>query len=342
MSNGTDPARPSLETVARTAEVSRQTVSNVINAPHLVRAETLERVRAVIEQVGYRPHRAARTLRTRRSHLIAAKMHAPIDGIGGAVLDMFLYELTRTAQDRDYRVMLFTAQDDADEIANYDQLLGDHDLDAFVLTDTHLGDERTAWLSRRGAAFVTFGRPWGATATHGWVDVDGAAGAYDATRHLIRRGHRRIAFVGWPEGSGVGDDRRSGWARAAAEANLDTSGLTRAVLDNLTAGRFAGADLLDGANPPTALVCVSDSLALGVWTEITARGLTPGRDVAVVGFDDTPTAAVIGLSSVAQPVGEVAKASLSLLQQVIEAAEPGAGPPAPVLLLPSLVVRASS
>ncbi len=340
-------ARPTLETVARAASVSRQTVSNVLNAPHLVRPETLDRVRAVIDELGYRPHQAARTLRTRRSHLIAARMQSPADGISGAVLDVFIHALTQRAQQRDYRIMLFAADEDRQEMAEYDALLNDHDLDAFVLTSTHLGDERVSWLTRRGAAFVTFGRPWGAeggNGAHFWVDVDGATGTYNATRHLIERGHRRIAFLGWPEGSGVGDDRYSGWLRACQAAGLDTANVARCALDALPDGRAAGAALLDAADPPTGIVCVSDSLALGVWTEITARGLTPGRDVAVVGFDDSPTAAVIGLSSVAQPMNGVARACLDLLEQILAAKDAGEPPPAPVsvLLPPFLVIRASS
>lgn len=340
-------ARPTLETVARAACVSRQTVSNVLNAPHLVRPETLDRVRAVIDELGYRPHQAARTLRTRRSHLIAARMQSPADGISGAVLDIFIHALTSRAREHDYRVMLFAADSDRQEIAEYDALLGDHDIDAFVLTSTHPDDERISWLTRRRAAFVAFGRPWGAedgNGSHCWVDVDGAAGTHDATRHLIERGHRRIAYLGWPEGSGVGDDRYSGWLRACEKAGLDTSNVARCDLDTLPSGRAAGARLLDCADPPTGIVCASDSLALGAWTEITARGLTPGRDVAVVGFDDSSTAAVIGLSSVAQPMNGVARACLDLLEQVLAANDAGAPPPAPasVLLAPFLVVRASS
>lgn len=334
-----DPPRPTLETVARQASVSRQTVSNVINAPHLVSAATAERVREVIEDVGYRPHRAARTLRTRRSHLVAARMHPPADGIGGAVLDRFLHALTAHAQQQDYRVVLFTASDDAQEIEVYDELLTDHDVDAFVLTGTHVGDERTAWLAQRRAPFVTFGRPWGTIARHDWVDVDGEAGTYAATRHLIERGHHRIGFVGWPHGSGVGDDRRAGWLRACHQAGLATDGLDRAVADSLPTGRAAGGDLLDLADPPTALACVSDSLALGVWTELTARGLTPGRDVGVIGFDDSPTASVVGLSSVAQPVDAVARTCLDLLRGALNRDEPEDRPPEPALLPPTLVLR---
>ncbi|UQX89927.1 LacI family DNA-binding transcriptional regulator [Jatrophihabitans telluris] len=322
------------------AAVSRQTVSNAVNSPHLVRADTLERVRAVIAQVGYRPHRAARTLRTRRSHLLAVPLQPPTDTIGGSVLDQFLHSLTVHAQAQDNRVLLFAAEDDDREIALYDELLDDHDVDAFVLTGTHRNDRRTEWLAGRGAVFVTFGRPWGADAHHGWVDVDGAAGTFAATMDLIERGHRRLAFLGWPDGSGVGDDRRFGFDRACAQAGISITGWRLSVVNELAAGRAAGAQLLDADEPPTAIVCVSDTLALGVWTELTARRLQPGRDVAVVGFDDTPTAAVIGLSSVAQPLNEAAMACLRMLTDVLS--DPADGPPDPVLLEPRLTSRASS
>jgi DNA-binding LacI/PurR family transcriptional regulator len=335
------PRRPTVATVADRAQVSRQTVSNAINAPHLVRPETLARVQAAIDELGYRPHRAARTLRTQRSYLIAARMHAPSDGIGGAVLDRFLHALTMRAAERGYRIMLFAESDDSGEITAYDELLTDHDLDAFVLTGTHVGDRRTEWLADRGAPFVTFGRPWGTTAHHGWVDVDGAAGTRAATEHLLEHGHRRIGFVGWPAGSGVGDDRRDGWRRACTEARTDPT-LDRSYEDSLASGRRAGAELLDLDDPVTAFVCVSDSMALGVWAELTARGLSPGSDVGVVGFDDTPAAAVTGLSSVAQPVDSVAQACLRMLHDVIGDIDAVAGPPDPVLLPPTLVVRDTS
>ncbi len=338
-------ARATLESVARHAAVSRQTVSNVLNAPHLVRPETLARVQAAIHELGYRPHSAARTLRTRRSRLVATRIEPPRDGVNGFVLDRFLHALTHHAQHGGYRLLLFTAEDDAGEIETYSHLLDDHDLDALVLTGTHVGDARTSWLSRREVPFVTFGRPWGETRVrHGWVDVDGAAGTRAATEHLVSAGHRRIAYLGWPAGSGVGDDRRSGWATACAAAGLTTA-LEVVVEDGVDSGRAATGELLDGADPPTAVVCVSDSLALGAWSEVMARGLRPGGpphgDVAVIGFDDSPAAAVVGLSSVAQPLDDVATACLRMLHDVLGARTPHPGPPDPVLLAPQLVLRGS-
>jgi DNA-binding LacI/PurR family transcriptional regulator len=334
--------RPTLESVAKLADVSRQTVSNALNAPHLVRPDTLERVKAVIAEVGYRPHRAARTLRTRRSHLLAVPMQ-PVPVAGGDVLDRFLHALTVEAQARDNQVLLFAAADDDAEIAVYDELINDHDVDAFVLTATHLNDRRTEWLAARNAVFVTFGRPWGVVAHHGWVDVDGAAGCQEATELFIERGHRRIAFIGWPGGSGVGDDRRSGYRRACESARLPTNGLERFGVGEVEFGRSAAAELLDSADPPTAVVCVSDTIALGVWTELTARRLVPGADVAVFGFDNSTAAAVIGVASVAQPLENAAAACTAMVDEVLAtSADSPEHPPTPVLLKPHLVLRASS
>lgn len=343
--------RQTLESVARRAQVSRQTVSNVINSPHLVRADTLARVRAVIDDLGFRPSHAARQMRTRRSHVLGVRIEPLRDGVNGVVLDRFLHALTERAQDLGYRLMLFTAPDDAGEMAAYAELTASLDIDGFVLTSTHHGDRRTAWLAEHGVRFVTFGRPWGAEHRHAWVDVDGAAGTTAAVDHLVATGRREIAFVGWPTTSLSGDDRRAGWTRSMAAHGLPVAGLAVAVEDGFEPGRTAAGVLLDGEQvdrargvPPTAFVCASDSLALGVRAEILARGLRPGADVAVVGFDDTPVAQATGLSSVAQPVVAVAEQCARLLHEQIETGDSTETPHrlSTVLLTPDLQVRESS
>ena len=335
--------RPTMADVAKAASVSLQTVSNVINAPHLVRAQTRERVEAVIAATGYRPLKAAQTLRTQRSHLIAVIIPEPGQW-KGELHNAFLHALTRRAQKSGYRVLLFTAVDDEEEIRAYDQLLGDYTLDAFVLTSTHSGDRRTAWLRRKHVPFVTFGRPWGTSATHPWVDVDGAYGERKATEHLIAAGHRRIAFLGWPEDSDVGEDRKAGWEQACQAAGLATGGLLARMEDDLAQGREAGARLLSSPEPPTAFVCVSDTVALGAWTEIIARGLVPGQDVAVIGFDDSAAAAAVGLTSVAQPLDDVADACLVALGKLLAPGKAASkrGGRDRVLLAPQLIVRGSA
>ncbi|GIM89459.1 LacI family transcriptional regulator [Paractinoplanes toevensis] len=315
-----------IATVAERAGVSRQTVSNVINTPEVVRAETRERVRAAITSLGYRVNQAARQMRTGRSRLIAVRIESGSDGINGSVLDRFLHGLTDAATLAGYRVMLYTAADDADEIATYDDLLTAHDLDGFVLTSTHHGDPRTSWLAARDVPFVTFGRPWGAPDTHSWVDVDNDAGTLAATKHLLKAGHRRIGFLGWPRGSGVGDARRTGWAAAMTAAGLDVTGLSVAVIDGVDSGAEAAGRFPDDL---TAVVCASDSLALGALRAL------PGR--AVIGFDDTAVAHAIGLTSVSQPLAEAAARCMHLLTELLDGRAPATS--TQLLLPPSLVVR---
>jgi DNA-binding LacI/PurR family transcriptional regulator len=332
-----------IATVAREAGVSRQTVSNVINTPEVVREETRARVREAIASLGYRVNQAARQMRTGKSKLLAVRIEPARDGINGSVLDRFLHGLTDAAALAGYRVMLYTAADDTDEIATYDDLLSSYDLDGFVLTSTHHGDPRTSWLAERNIPFVTFGRPWGAPETHSWVDVDNAAGTAAATRRLLDTGHTRIGFLGWPAGSGVGDARRAGWASTMAAAGLATEGLDRAVIDGVDSGAAAANELPQ----TTALVCASDSLALGAL-QADRRGASavhsrtekepgPRRARAVIGFDDTAVARAIGLTSVSQPLSEAAARCMDLLAELLDGRAPET--PSTLLLTPSLVLR---
>ncbi|MHB1234260.1 MAG: LacI family DNA-binding transcriptional regulator, partial [Microbacteriaceae bacterium] len=206
---------PTVTDVARLAGVSRQTVSNVLNAPSRVRPETREKVTAAVGQLGYRPHASARRLRTQKSSTIGIRLDPMVDGISGSVLDRFLHALTEQADQQGLRVLLFTATDPQDEIRQFRRLSDGADVDAFVLTSTFHGDPRTEWLIENGQSFVTFGRPWGIDdmndPNHLWVDVDGWYGLHEGTGHMLAGGHTRVGYIGWPSPSGTGDDRRRGW-----------------------------------------------------------------------------------------------------------------------------------
>jgi DNA-binding LacI/PurR family transcriptional regulator len=338
-----EPAsRATVESVAAHAGVSRQTVSNALNAPTRLKPETLERVLAAVHELGYQPNHAARTLRTQATRVVGCRLLPETSGATGGVLDRFMHSLCAAARDRRYDVLVFTARNDDDEIATYEDLMRRNAVDGFVLAGTHFVDARTRWLIDRGAPFVAFGRPWGEErATHSWVDVDGAAGTAEAVDHLVSQGHRRIGFVGWPAGSGVGDDRRRGWYDAVRARKLPLRGLEVAGEDGIATGAALAGRLLDAAQPPTALVCVSDSMALGALYALEDRKLRPGPDVGVVGFDDSLVAGVVrpGLTSVRQPLEAVAEKVVELLLDDLAG---GSGPPEHALVPPVLVVRTSS
>ena len=302
---------PTVLDVGRIAGVSRQTVSNVLNSPELVRPATREKVEAAIAQLGYRPHASARRLRTRKSSTLGIRLDPMTNGISGSVLDRFLHALTEQADGRGMRVMLFTATDADDEIRQIGKLRDGADVDAFVLTSTFYGDPRTEWLIASEVPFVTFGRPWGIDdmndPQHLWVDVDGFRGVQAATEHLLASGARDVAYLGWPSHSGTGDDRRHGWQTAMGEAGVTRlDGLDIRTVDGVTQGRDAMRAVLATGRTVDAVAAASDSLALGALLAV-----PPGTPV--IGYDNTPVAEAVGLSSVEQPLDEVAAGVLELL-----------------------------
>jgi DNA-binding LacI/PurR family transcriptional regulator len=360
-------ALPTVDDVARAAGVSRQTVSNVVNSPGIVRPATREKVEDAIVRLGYRPHASARRLRTQTSATIGMRLDSARNGISGAVLDRFLHSLTELADARDMRVLLFTARDPLHELEQIRRLHEAADADAFLLTSTFHDDPRTEALISLGIPFVTFGRPWGIDdmndPQHLWVDIDGRRGVHDATVHLLDRGAEQVLWLGWPAGSGTGDDRRRGWEEAMASrtgrspAELDSWRLE--TEDVVGQARDAVAALLETGRPtrpdadggrsgtgparaigfPDAIVCASDSLALGARIAASAAG-RPG--LPIVGFDNTPVAEAVGFSSVQQQLGEVAAGALELLlgssgsKVISRGIVPGE---AHRLIRPSLVVR---
>ncbi|HSV38243.1 MAG TPA: LacI family DNA-binding transcriptional regulator [Nocardioidaceae bacterium] len=342
------PARsrpaPTLDTVAAEAGVSRQTVSNALNSPHLLRADTLARVQLAIDKLGYSPNRAARNLRTRASHLIGLRLEPFIEGSASGLMDRFLHQLAESSRGSGLHVLLFTGDDHTNPLDGYDALLRSAAVDGFVVTDTYRGNPAATWLSERQVPFVAFGRPWDdADAKHPWVDVDGRAGVALAVDHLVDRGHQRIAWIGWQKNSYLGEDRRSGWVDRMHERGLSTSRLSARGDDTIDFGSRATYALLD-SEQPTAFVCASDTLAMGVLQALRDRGVRPGGligqgEIAVVGFDDSLPAQVTELTSVRQPLEQVAVEIVKLLDQRL--AHPMTGQPG-VVLTPTLSERSTS
>ena len=331
--------RPTIEDVARAANVSRQTVSNVINAPERVSEQTRLETEAAIERLGYRSHAIARNLRQRSSRLIGYRVPPAQRGALHPVLDGFLHALTTAARAAGYSVLLFVPDEDADEATVHEEMLRTSTVDGLVLTDTTRRDPRIEFLASRELPFVCFGRT-DLDLPHSWVDVDGAVGTAAAVHHLAGRGHRRIAYLGVDSEFRFEAERRRGYADAVAAAGLDRDpALAVRIADDIAAVE-ATRRLLALDPPPTAVVASTDALALGAIRGAQSAGATVGKDAfAVTGFDDTPMAALTApaLTSLRQPLDEAARVLVRLLADRI-AGEPAEG----VLLAPQLIARESA
>lgn len=329
---------PTLQDVARAAGVSRQTVSNVLHAPDRVRPTTREHVLEFISRLGYQPNRQAQALARSASHMIGYRIRPLAPGALTSIHDRFLHALAEASRAADHHLLLFAADDEAAEIDSAGRLHRGGAADAFVLYDLTADDQRPKALLDLGIPFVAFGRTDTNADAYPWVDVDNVVGIRLAVDHLVNRGHRRIAFIGWPSGHTISERRARGWHDAIESHHLAPTCKAMDVRseDSVPAAMQAAFRLLEHSQPPTAIVTATDTLAVGAMRAAQSWGLEVGRDIAVVGFDDTPTAAALELSSIRQPIE---LAGQRIVAALLESDQDGF---THQLLEPELVIRASS
>lgn len=332
-----------LKDVARHAKVSYQTVSKVIRGQKQVTPEVRARIYAAINELGYRPNIAARSLRLQASQLIGYSWQQDRHNQLSTVLQEFQHSMVECAEELGYHILLFPQRENKDLYATYAELVDSGRVDGFILSSVEYEDPRIPIIYKLSVPAVCFGRS-GESMSLPYVDVDGRAGVADAVRHLISEGHHRIAIVAWPESSRVGTERLSGYRDAMEEADLhiDPAWVIRGAGET-SYGYSAALQLLDlpERKRPTAIVTLRDSIAVGVMNAISERGLRVGRDIAVTGFDDMPAIHYIrpGVTTLRQPVWEVGQKVIDMLVALLKG-EPLAQQR--VLLRPELIVRESS
>ena len=329
--------------VAREAGVSTATVSYALNNTGRVTAETRERIIAIARRLNYRPNMAARNLQASETRLIAYSWRPSLGGQFHPVLDQFLTSMAQAAAHHGYRLVVYPTETVEEELRSYEELVGERQLDGIVLSSTNFEDQRVKRLLELDFPFVAFGRSR-PDLDFPWVDVDGFAGLYASTRHLIEQGHRRIACLSWPQGSLTGDFRLAGFLSAMQDAKLPVPDEFVVHADNYyDAARTAILPLLQlaPAARPTGYVVVSDLMAMGVMNILQESGIVVGEEVAVTGFDDAPVARYLRppLTSLAQPLDEVGDRLISMLVDVCRNRKPS---PSQLLLAPELKVRDTS
>ena len=340
--------------VARDAGVSVGTVSNYLNDPQVVADETREKIRAKIEELGYHPRAAARSLKSRRTARIGlVPVISPEDNRslepGDAAFLEFLAGINTVAAEHRYGLLVVAAASPEAELGIYERLVGEAQVDGIAVLGVRPSDERIAFLHRSGFPFVTFGRSDLTAAdgipAHAFVDVDGSAGVRAAVDHLAGLGHRRIAYVSPPAGLMCTQQRWNGFVGAMEAHGLEIHD-AYAVPGGFheSTGRRAADELMRLAGPPTAIIAANDFCAFGVMTMLQQSGLTVGREVSVVGFDDIGPASHWNppLTSVAQPFRRIGIEVMEGLLTLLSRDGPDQRPLPQVLIQPQLIVRGST
>jgi LacI family transcriptional regulator len=316
---GMSVKRATIIDVAKVAKVSWKTVSRVINGEPNVRAATEERVRAAIDQIGYVPDTAARSLAGSRAFTIGILFDNPSPNYTMKV-QTGAYEACRA---HGYHLLIENLDSAADDVADQMRaMLLNTRVDGFVLTPpiTECAPVMDV-LEERGIPFARIA-PVSFPDRSPSYSIDDGAAAAEIARHLWAIGHRRFGLVTGPAKHGAAGTRRDGFLSALAEL-----GCTETVLESYGGFAFefgiaAGLELLSRSDRPTAIFAMNDDSAAGVMSAAAQLGLHVPGDVAVAGFDDSWVAKSVWpyLTTIYQPITEMAQQATKLL---IERAPPG-------------------
>jgi DNA-binding LacI/PurR family transcriptional regulator len=352
MATATPPTTVTLADVAAHLGVSRTTVSNAYNRPDQLSPKLRDRVLAAATDLGYAgPDPMARGLRRGRTGSLGLVFDQPLTyAFTDPAAALFLTGMAAGLEEHGAALSIVPRMPDGPEQSA--ELVRSALVDGYMLFCTAADDPRYAAVRNRGLPYVLIeydDEPAGRrTAAH--VQIDDIAGAEAAARHLTDLGHRRVAIVtAYGEGLRTGPEaeamarwrvlagRLRGWRAGLEQGGVDWSTVTVSSAGGSSTdhGRRAAAALLDRAERPTAILALSDVLALGVRQAAAERGIDVPRDLSVVGFDDIPQAAAASLTTVFQPHEEKGRSAVRLLVS-------GARPSDSVLLPCHLVVRAST
>ncbi|WP_231156362.1 LacI family DNA-binding transcriptional regulator [Streptomyces sp. CNZ748] len=339
--------RPTLEAVAARAGVSRATVSRVVNGFDGVREPLAERVRRAVDELGYVPNQAARSLVTRRHDAVAVIVAEPETRV---FADPFFARQLRgiskelTAHDSQLVLLLTEDRDDHARVGRY--LAGGH-VDGALVFSLHIDDPLPGLIQRAGLPAVFGGRPhWngGGDAVR-YVDTDNRGGARDAVRHLLGLGRRRVAHITGALDQTSAVDRLDGFRDVMADPD------PRLVVEGdftAASGERAMRELLRHRPDLDAVFAGNDLMAAGALRALREHGRRVPDDVAVVGFDDMLPIAEQSeppLTTVRQDIEEMGRLMARLLLRDLDRTiapdeAEGAGPSG--VVLPTTLVRRAS
>ena len=305
-----------IKDVALRAGVSVTTVSHVVNGTRFVSEAARERVEEAIQMLGYVPSAIARSLKnsnTRTFGMVIPNNSNP-----------YFAEIIQGVEDRcfaaGYNVILCNSNDDPERQASYIRTLAEKRIDGLVLVASGSDALVRAAIGELKIPLVLLDRE--VSGLDGdLVEVDHVAGGVIATRHLLDLGHPRVACISGPPGLSPSSQRRAGWKKALADANVDRRESDLARGDFTSRGGYLAMQTLLKRRPrPTAIFICNDLMAIGALAAAREAGVCVPDELSIVGFDDIELAAYSAppLSTVVQPKLKIGTLAAELLLERVE------------------------
>jgi LacI family transcriptional regulator len=328
---------PTIYDVAERAGVAPVTVSRVLNNSGYASETTRSKVQAAIAELGYTPNRLAQGLRSKQTQTLGL--------VVTDITNPFWTTVARGVEDaanrQGFSVVLCNTDESQSKQNQYVDLLLQKQVDGFVLVPAGNDVKSVLLIQKRGVPVVVLDRRVPVSVDS--VRCDSEEGAYQLARHLLERGHRRIAVLSGSQEVSTAMDRVIGYRRALNEAGITVD--ERLILYRSfthQAGYEMTAAVLDVVPRPTALFAVNNFIAIGAIRALRAVGMRIPQDMALVAFDDLPLTLIIEpfLTVASQPAYEMGQRATELLLSRLAGS---AGPNPTQILLPTvLTVRQSS
>jgi DNA-binding LacI/PurR family transcriptional regulator len=335
---GTDQLRApiSIKDIARRAGVSHSTVSRALRNSPLVNPKTTKEIQGIAQELAYQPSAVARGLVTRKTRTIGV--------VVTTIADPFVSEVVigveLAANDNGYSVFLADSNADPVREKNVVHSFAERRVDGIVVTSSRVGALYTPLLAQMMVPIVLINNQHPGEFVHS-VMIDNVQGSRDATDHLIRLGHRRIAYVGDQYGHESDTERFAGYRQALEQAALPFQPEIVVHGDSKPESGIAAMDkLMALPERPTAVFCYNDMTALGVLRSAHVHGLRVPADVSIVGFDDLFIVSYTQpqLTTVRQPMQRMGRMAMESLLKLMSGQ-----PSAEAVKVPAeLIVREST
>ena len=314
----------SLKFLASELGLAEGTVSRALNGYSDISKTTRERVIACANKYNYRANQTARRLATGVAEAVAYLMPANTNALSEPFVSQLLEGLGQSLAKRNWDLLVVQANSSEDEAEAIEKLARSGKVSGVVISRPYKQDSRIDLLQEKGIPFIVHGR----SVKHddyAWYDVDSKSAFLDAVDHLFLLGHQKIGFIGAPTYYHFAQMRLDGYREGliASGLEVDHSLIEIAELSD-EAGERAAVSMLKSQTPPTAILCATDTQAIGVLSAIRSQGLIPGIDVSVIGYDGLAFGKHTNppLTTMAQPLSHSGRQIGDMLLAIIDGGNP--------------------
>ena len=331
--------RKRLKDVAGEAGVSTTVASRALGSYGYVSRESREKVLRAAKKIGYQPDQIAKGLRTRKTYTIGLV----ISDISNTWFTTVVRAIEDVAEQNGYNLILCNTDENQEKETRYLKVLQSKKVDGLIIACTGEKSPYLKKLIRAGLSVILIDRKLkGFHATQ--VIIDNEFGAYEAAKHLINLGHKRIGVINGHPRTTPGEERFKGYKRALAENNISLDPTLVKYGDfRMEKAREGCQELLKVKNPPTAIFVANNVMVMGTYQVLKENNIKIPEEIAVVGFDDPEWASLMEppLTTVRQPSHSIGTMACQALLQRIRKDERRRLSDEEIVLRPKLIIRKS-